>query len=413
MIPSGFVRDNARWLGAGALLTFLSSFGQTFFISLFSTPIRADFSLSHGDWSTIYAVGTGVSALVMVWAGSLADIMRIRTLGILVLCGLSAACFLMAANTSAVVLALSVCLLRFFGQGMASHIAIVAMSRWFVATRGRALAICTLGFTVGELIFPILIVALLALVDWRWLWCGAAFVALIGVFCLFQALRSERTPQEQTNQTGNLGMDHKAWTRRDVVSHPLFWLMIPALLGPSAFNTAFFFHHAYYAETRQISQLALVSLFPIYTTLAVVAMIASGWLVDRYGSPRTLPMYLAPMILAFFVFSIADGQLLIALGLVFLALSAGANATLPNVFWAEFYGTQHIGSIKALAAAIMVLGSALGPLGTGVLIDSGVSLSVQFAWIAGFFGLATICTTFGVVRYRGGVPSYRGLRKYT
>lgn len=29
-----FVRDNARWLGGGFLLTFFSSYGQTFFISL-------------------------------------------------------------------------------------------------------------------------------------------------------------------------------------------------------------------------------------------------------------------------------------------------------------------------------------------------------------------------------------------
>jgi hypothetical protein len=34
-----FFRVNARWLGAGFLLSFTSSFGQTFFISIFSGQI--------------------------------------------------------------------------------------------------------------------------------------------------------------------------------------------------------------------------------------------------------------------------------------------------------------------------------------------------------------------------------------
>ena len=56
-IPA-FLRDNSRWLAAGMLLTFLSSFGQTFFISIFAGDIRDTFGLSHGAWGGIYALGT-------------------------------------------------------------------------------------------------------------------------------------------------------------------------------------------------------------------------------------------------------------------------------------------------------------------------------------------------------------------
>ena len=42
-----FLRDNAPWLTAGVLLTFLSSFGQTYFISIFAGEIRDTFGLSH------------------------------------------------------------------------------------------------------------------------------------------------------------------------------------------------------------------------------------------------------------------------------------------------------------------------------------------------------------------------------
>ncbi len=36
-----FYRDNGRWLLAGLLLAIFSSFGQTYFISLFAGQIKA------------------------------------------------------------------------------------------------------------------------------------------------------------------------------------------------------------------------------------------------------------------------------------------------------------------------------------------------------------------------------------
>ena len=45
-----FIRANASWLGAGFLLALLSSFGQTFFISIFSGALRNEFDLTHAEW---------------------------------------------------------------------------------------------------------------------------------------------------------------------------------------------------------------------------------------------------------------------------------------------------------------------------------------------------------------------------
>ncbi|MEM7630791.1 MAG: MFS transporter, partial [Pseudomonadota bacterium] len=99
-----FLRQNARWLSAGAVLTLLSSFGQTFFISLFAAEVQGAFFLSHGAWGMIYAVGTMASAAVMIWAGGLTDQWRARSLGILVLGLLALSCLAMALNPYAVLL---------------------------------------------------------------------------------------------------------------------------------------------------------------------------------------------------------------------------------------------------------------------------------------------------------------------
>jgi len=399
-----FLSQNAPWLGAGALLTFLSSFGQTFFISIFAGEIRTTFGLSHGQWGGIYSLGTGLSAIAMIWAGALTDLFRVRVLGPVILAGLAMACLAMALNPVAWALPIVIFALRFFGQGMTSHTAVVAMSRWFSATRGRALSVASLGFSLGEAVMPVLFVSLLVWTDWHILWMAAAAICVLAIPALILLLRRERTPQSMAEGQSSVGMAGRHWKRAEALRHPLFWFMVPALLGPSAFNTAFFFHQVHFAEIKGWSHGALVSLFPIYTGLAIVAMLASGWAIDRWGTARLMPFIQLPMVAAFLLFSAAEGLDGALLAFLFLAMTTGANATCSSAFWAEFYGTAYIGAIKALAAAIMVFGSAAGPGITGALIDHGIGLERQFIGIAAYFAVTTVLMLLGVARFRGDLP---------
>lgn len=393
-----FLVANAPWLGAGVLLTFMSSFGQTFFISIFAGQIRAEFGLSHGAWGGLYSLGTTVSAIAMIWAGGLTDIYRVRVLGPAVLGGLAVAAMAMAVNQWVILLPVVIFLLRLFGQGMCSHIAMVAMARWFTATRGKALSMATLGFAVGEALLPMLFVAAMTVVDWHVLWVASAAVALLGIPALMRMLRQERTPQSLARETSATGMLGRHWTRRETLLNPLFWFMAPTLMGPSAFITAFFFHQVHLAQIKGWAHIQLVALFPVYTGVSILAMFASGWALDKWGTARMMPFYQLPLAAGFAVFSFVQTIPGAVVGLSCLAVSVGANSTLPAAFWAEFYGTRHIGAIKAMAAAVMVLGSAIGPGLTGGLIDLGVSLNTQFLWIAGFFVLTSSLVWVGIHR---------------
>ena len=395
-----FARNNARWLAAGALLAFMSSFGQTFFISIFSDHIRTEFDLTHGMWGGIYSLGTAASALVMLWAGILTDIFRTRAIGAIVFLLLGLACLTMAAVPNVAILVFVIFALRLFGQGMSSHLSVVAMSRWFVAERGRALSISTLGFSIGETFLPISFVFLMSIYSWRTMWIVSFAILILAIPILLRLLQKERTPQSMAKVSLSLGMKGRHWSRKNLLKHPLFWFMVPALLGPSAFNTAFFFQQAHFAEIKGWEHLQLVSYFPIYAILSVVVMFISGIALDRFGTARLLPFYQLPMVFAFACFSLAQTPAIVALGLALLAVTSGANATLPNAFWAEFYGTKHLGAIKSLAAAIMVLGSAVGPGLTGVLIDYGVGLDRQYLWVSTFFLISTGSMIIGVFRAR-------------
>jgi MFS family permease len=395
-----FILQNSRWLTAGALLTLISSFGQTYFISIFAGEIRTAFNLSHGDWGAIYGFGTFASAIVMIWSGGLTDVMRVRHLGPIVLAALAASCLFMALNPWVALLPVVIFCLRFTGQGMSTHIAAVAMSRWFLANRGKALSVASLGFSVGEACYPILVVSLLLFFSWQSVWILAAGIAALAIPALLWLLAEERSPQSSATEGQSLGMSGRHWSRNQALRHPLFWFMIPALLGQSAFNTAFFFLQVHFAEIKGWEHLQLVTMFPVYTLVSITAMILSGILLDKLDTARLIPYFQLPMIVAFLIFAFGQSLIAALVGFIFLGLSSGANATLPNAFWAEFYGTKHLGSIKAAAAAVMVLGSAIGPAVTGVLLDYDLPLDTQYVAVSVFFGFSSLMMWAGVKRVR-------------
>lgn len=393
-----FIVNNSRWLAAGALLTLMSSFGQTYFISIFAGEIRTAFNLSHGNWGAIYGFGTFASAIAMVWAGGLTDIMRVRRLGPIMLAALAASCLFMAFNPWVALLPVVIFCLRFTGQGMSTHIAAVGMSRWFAANRGKALSIANLGFSVGEATYPLLVVALMLFFAWKSIWVLAALVAILSIPALLWLLREERSPQSMATEGQSMGMLGRHWTRNETLFHPLFWFMMPAFLGQSAFNTAFFFLQVHFAEVKGWDHFQLVAMFPIYTGVAIGSMILSGILIDKIGTARLIPYFQLPMIIAFLLFAYGQSLFLALLGFVFLGLTSGANATLPNAFWAEHFGTRHLGSIKAAAAAAMVLGSAIGPALTGLLLDFSLPLELQYYGISVFFLFSSLLMWLGISR---------------
>jgi len=395
-----FIINNVRWLAAGMLLTFMSSFGQTYFISIFSGEIRNTFNLSHGDWGLIYGFGTFTSAIVMIWAGGLTDIMRVRKLGPIVLCALSTSCLFMAFNPVVALLPVVIFFLRLTGQGMSTHIAAVAMSRWFVNNRGKALSISNLGFSFGEALIPLFLVSALIYFSWQKIWIIAALVTLFSIPILIWLLRQERSPQSIDAEDQSWGMNKLHWTRKKTISHPLFWFMMPAVIGQSAFNTAFFFQQVHFSEIKGWEHLSLVSMFPIYTGVAICMMILSGILLDKFGTAKLIPYFQLPMIIAFILFAFGETLYSALLGFIFLGITSGANTTLPNAFWAEFFGTKHLGSIKAAAAAAMVLGSAIGPALTGILLDFDISLNLQYVGISTFFIISSLLMLVGISRVK-------------
>ena len=70
-------------------------------------------------------------------------------------------------------------------------------------------------------------------------------------------------------------------------------------------------------------------------------------------------------------------------GLAFLGMTQGFAMTIGGTFWPNYYGTKHLGSVRSVAMSLMVFATALGPLGSGILIDRGFGLELQYTIMAG------------------------------
>ncbi len=397
---SSFLRQNGRYLLPGAMLMFVSCFGQTFFIGTFASDIRKSFDLSHSEWGAIYMIGTGTSALIMLWAGTLADRVRVRILGPIMLICLAGACFTMAWLSWVWALPFVILALRFTAQGMLPHISAVAMARWFSGSRGRALAFATMGFMLAEATMPITVVWLKGRMDWHLIWAAAACFCLLMAPVIYALLRQERDPQHITTEHSTLGMEGRSWTRWEAIRHPVFLSAIPAMMAFPAFSTVFFFQQSYFAEIKGWSHLALVSVFPLGTLSFALSTLTFGWLIDRFGASRLMPIYLLPLMAAFALHAWAPSIGWVAAGVVLMGLAGGGQATLPASVWSEFFGTRHLGAIKATVAAFMVLGSALGPGLSGWMIDKGVLYETQLYAFAICFALASAVMVVPFARAR-------------
>ncbi len=400
-----FLAENRLFLLGGFILSFSSSYGQTFFIALFAGEIMREFDLTDGQWGGLYTLGTTLSAATMIWAGVLTDTYRVRLLSLWVMLLLALTCLAMSMVSNWILLIVVIYALRLLGQGMMSEIAYVAMARWFVAARGRAISIASMGFATGQAVLPIIFVALLVLFDWRLLWVVAAFCVLVTIPVIQRLLRQERTPQSLAESNASLGMGGRHWSRKEMLRHPLFYLLVPLLLGPPAWGTALFFQQVHLTETKGWSLVAYVSLMPIFTLSMIVTTFVAGWAVDRFGVKWVVPFQLIPFAASFVLLSYAETVFAAGIALTIFGIGQGMHGTAITAFWAVFYGTRHLGSIKAAAAALMVFGSAIGPGITGVFIDYGVDFPQQMTPIAAFYLSAALLAGLGILRYQRDLPT--------
>jgi len=395
----GFIRTNLRWLLGGVLLTMFSSIGQTFYIALSTGYIREAFGLTSGEYGSIYMIATLASAIIFPFVGQIVDKLTVARVVIITTIGLALASIALAQAQSILWLVLALFGLRLFGQGMMTHIAITAMGRWYAENRGKSVSIASLGFTLGQAMFPVMFVTLVALIGWRDTWLSAGIFILVIIMPAIVALMwVEREPQGEVHSKSLTKI--RQWTRSELIRDPLFWVANLGLMAPPFIGTAIFFHQDYLLASRNWSIELFAWSFLWLTIVSVVSSIISGIVVDRSSAVSLLPTFLLTMGIGVLILALVKTPVALFWFMTFMGISTGILTLLYGALWPEVYGTLHLGSIRSLATALMVLFSALGPGAAGWLIDFGVPLSSQFMGFAVYCFVVSLLMAYCATRYK-------------
>jgi MFS family permease len=388
------LKQHWRAIGLGFALTFLSSFGQTFFISLSGPDIRQAFELTHGSFSLIYSVATLCSGILMIWIGSVIDQVSIRLYATVALLGLSTAALGLSLAPNIAVLGLSLFFLRLCGQGMLGHAGIMSTARLPEGIRGRAVGVSTLGFSGGEAVLPGIAVALIAALGWSGTWRTVGFVAVacLGMGWLLRLILKSRSP-EAVEAASKSGPQEAGPRWIDTLRDWRFIVLIPTMLGYPAIMTAYLFHQRFIAEAKGWPVELLATGITLFALVSVVVTMTAGALVDRFGAVRLSHFYLVGMILASFVLVTVSGPFVPLLFFGLIGLTTGCTNVVISAVLAEIYGTRHLGKIRALAGAIMVIASAIGPVIAGPLFDRGIGVDVVALGFAAYM-IAAAAITF-------------------
>ena len=385
-----FLRNNFRWIAGGFMLTFFSGVGQTYFISASVAEWQAAFDLSHGEFGRLYMFATLASAICLPFVGRLVDVVRADHMIALVIPILAVAAVLAGYASSIPVLVLAIFLLRLFGQGMMTHMALTATGRWFVAERGRAVSLVVLGHQGGEATLPLAVAAITIAYGYSVSWIAAALALLaVGLPFAYWCYHKPRVPHGQLSKETASSSVVRSWTRREVFRDPIFWVLLMGILAPPFIGTTIFYHQNYMTSLNDWPpQLFATSLLVMALTTVGFTLVV-GAVVDRFGAKSVLPYFLLPLAAACFAFGYSGPAYSLFIVMVLLGISYGISSTLFGALWPEIYGLANLGAVRSITVSAAVFATAAGPGLTGTLIDRGMSLPTQMVYFGAYCLLAT------------------------
>lgn len=393
-----FIYANKFLLLFGVVLTYFSSFGQTFLISLYIPEIERVFGLSNTGLSSLYAIATMGSAFLLPWVGRLVDTVPLRRFTFQVVAGFIIACLILSLAIHPLLVLLGFFGLRLFGQGLMSHTSISTMARAFEANRGKAISIATLGHPLGEATLPLIIALCISTLGWRMsLQVSALSLLLLVIPIVFILLKNQDTAVLHPNQDLTGQAKPKTNPLR-LFGQSIFWTIAPATFIMGFLNTAIFFFQIKLGNSRGWEPSWVAGSLSVYAITSALSMMGSGPQVDRLTARKLFPFMLLPYIIGVIILALVQHPLGYPLALVLIAISNGGGSTIKNALFAEAFGTQIIGTVRSVFTTVIVFSTALGPICFGLLLDAGWSYSWIF-WLSATI-LALIILWSGRLRQR-------------
>lgn len=373
-----FVGKNKRLLNFGFLFNFFSSFGQTFFISLFVPFWITSFDISNASFGVLYASVTIISASLLSISGRFIDSMSLRNFSFIVFTGLIMSTIILSQANTLFVLMIGLLLVRFFGQGLMTHTAATGIAVYFDSNRGKALGFTALGNPAGQFFLPLLVVPLIAFTGWQYSLLYLVVLALLIVLPTIWTIGNMGNAEVNT-----VAKTNKVIPKEQYLKSPQFWLIASNIFVIPFIGTAVFLYQFTIGQSKGWDAAWVSFSFAFFAVFSAASLLFSGNLVDRYSGIKLFPLYLIPTVAALLVIALIDHKWVFPLFYTLLGISSGLGSTVKTAMQVEVYGKSNLGKIRSYFSTMLVLSTALGPPVFGYFIDHNFSFSTIMLVTAG------------------------------
>ena len=267
----------------------------------------------------------------------------------------------------------------------------VVIAKWFVRRRGRAMALSTLGTTLGAGSMAPIIGILIATVGWRQTWglMGVMILILVvPIVLLFMrrepedvGLRPDGDPPDEVS-TGPQATarefaanapptsdEEVMWTLREALHTRALWVIVLALNLVNLSTSVIVVHLVPFLTLEEgVSAETAGVILTLRLVSASVARLIWGFLVERipirvclagsffFRSASTLALIIAPYPWNVVLLLLAN-------------IPGGAFAVLQPMAFANYYGRRFAGSIQGAIRPFLTISQLISPLFIAVLFD--------------------------------------------
>lgn len=365
-------------LGFAAAAQYMSAPGQSYSVAAFKEPMREGLAVSETQYSLAYGAATILSGLALPFVGRLVDRVGARVLLPAIALLLGGACVCMSRAEGIIGLYVGFMLIRPLGQGALTLVGTWLVGEWFERRRGFATAISGIGGSVSVMTIPLLNRWMIAEYDWRTAWFVLGCLVWTTLVLPAWLFVRDRPEDLGLQPDGLDSLEHpaksgsdavSAWTVAQVLRDPTFWklLSVPATSG--MVGTGLIFHQVALLGSRGVSPTWALGLISFQAIVATIAVLAAGWLTDRYSNRHILGVSMLMLALAtLIVLMMPRPEHAIAYAAL-LGLHGSIMRSTGNVVWLNYYGRAHQGAVRGVAFAVMILAAAVGPLPFALAID--------------------------------------------
>jgi MFS family permease len=295
----------------------------------------------------------------------------------------------------------AVCLGSFLG---------VSVANWFVAYRPRAVSIMQMGSSAANAALPVVTATVVAAAGWRssWIVMGLLTMALvIPAVVIFRRRPEDVGLLPDGAEPGAEGASTTlssrrlattdsdvTWTRGQVMTMPVFWIMSFAFGVSTMALTATNLHLVPFLIDLGYPLEIAAAAVSFRATIGFLGSPVLGFGIERisFRLAMILPfVFQTGSMLALLFFPTTEGILLSMT--LYGAGYAGVNI-LTELAWAHYFGRLSLGTVRGLAFPVQTVLASAGPLAMGLISDTFHSYQLAWLALALGFGLSGLLLQF-------------------